>query len=497
MNFNILRLFIQTAINWQVEETNNKNIEINDENKSDNNNDINRDNNSNNNSNNNSGNDNNNGIESMKAIDVDVEDNNHEEKEKDEDKHEEEDSDFYSFLDNNRSETVSLSVAIILGTTFLLSYHHKKINETNSDVQTEPEPISGICDSKISSTMGHRMCNNVFDLQRGEESHDANNNISADKRNISSANSLDQRRKKSILEKLPEVSAEYSYTSQQLFLVANILHECSCEENIYRTDFGSLGTFFGNILHDWLIPNDREISLSNINNNQNDKKYVNSSDKPVVSGSDSFSVSSGTVIKSSEKPDLSAKQLKESMMILGHIYGVLYQFPMIATSTSFIPNYYPTSYSASYSTSSLGSQSQQENRQINSNGFATNSPNTPLAIESIEIIHRLYTYVQYCEGLGNMFGKNEIRSSIAILLKCPEIMTPHTAPSLMGCLRDFIFHSPTQSDKISNGNLPTFSSVPMFSACPPSPSSGHSTFIYAFHFLIIFLSIFLFLFLQT
>jgi hypothetical protein len=134
------------------------------------------------------------------------------------------------------------------------------------------------------------------------------------------------------------------------------------------------------------------------------------------------------------------KQLKESLTILGQIYSVLFHFPMAPLSAD-------------------------------QGGQTPHTQETPLAIGTLDLLSRLYSFTRYCDDLGNVFGKSEVRASVAMIFKSPLVQG--AAPSgLRGALNKAVFYSPSQVSPSPSPSL-----VDLERGSPPvrSSFSGHFT----------------------
>jgi hypothetical protein len=194
-----------------------------------------------------------------------------------------------------------------------------------------------------------------------------------------------------------------------------LIHESALENSLYRSDSGLLGVFASKLIFLWL------------DGQKNTEKAVAGDGKR-----------------------LSAKMLKESVTALGHIYNLLYHFPMVSIPTS-DPGSAPTL-------------------------------SAPLPVETVDLIFQLHSYTLYCESL-NVFGKSEVRACISIIFNSPLLVTATQPTKLKSLLDDVIFcaeplgtlplfstsftSSSCQEDDISTA---TSSSLPRLHSYPFSPS---------------------------
>ena len=211
---------------------------------------------------------------------------------------------------------------------------------------------------------------------------------------------------------IPLVYTHSNFAVHQSLL---LIHESALENCLYRSDSGLLGVFASNLIFPWL----------------DGQKHT----EKAVAG---------------DGKRLSAKMLKESLTVLGHIYNLLYNFPMVSIPTS-DPGSAPTL-------------------------------SAPLPVETVDLIFQLHSYTLYCESL-NVFGKGEVRACIALIFNSPLLVTAIQPTQLKALLDDVIFcaeplgtlplfstsltNSPCKGDDISTA---TTSSLPRLHSYPFSPT---------------------------
>ena len=150
--------------------------------------------------------------------------------------------------------------------------------------------------------------------------------------------------------------------------------------------------------------------------------------------------------RKNQSEKLSTKQLKECLAVLGQIYGILFHFPIVSPQ-----------------------------------GDATSGNLTqPLPLESLHHINRLYSFAQYSDTLGNVFGKAEIRASVAMIFKT-AVVQDESHPPLRRTINDLVFFNPTVNYSSSYTSSPSSSSpssssssssVTTSSTCIPSSSTS-------------------------
>ena len=152
-----------------------------------------------------------------------------------------------------------------------------------------------------------------------------------------------------------------------------IIHESALDNSLYRSDRGLVGLFASNLIFPWL------------NKQKNTEKAVPGDGKR-----------------------LSAKMLKELLTVLGHIYYLLYNFPMVPM---------PTSDPGSVQTLSA-----------------------PLPIGTVDLLFQLHSYTLFCESL-NVFGKGEVRACVTIIFNSPLLLSASEPRPLKALLSEAIFCS--------------------------------------------------------
>ena len=188
-----------------------------------------------------------------------------------------------------------------------------------------------------------------------------------------------------------------------------IIHEIALDNSLYRSDRGLLGLFASNLIFPWL------------EKQKNTEKAVPGDGKR-----------------------LSAKMLKELLTVLGHIYYLLYNFPMVPM---------PTSDPGSVQTLSA-----------------------PLPIGTVELLFQLHSYTLLCESL-NVFGKGEVRACVAIIFNSPLLITASESTPLKNLISEAIFcsePSETLPLPLLCPSIPTSLCATTASSTPFSPLPSHS-----------------------
>jgi hypothetical protein len=278
-----------------------------------------------------------------------------------------------------RNETASLSAALLFGFTFMTKRVEDicaaNAGDDNADGEEEEKGCGG------GGERGGARGGDKGDEEGGEDlcvedytpSHPA---LQSSSNSTSHSEGVVQKRRSPT----PLVYTHGNFAVHQSLL---LIHESALENCLYRSDSGLLGVFASNLIFPWL------------HGQKNTEKSVAGDGKR-----------------------LSAKMLKESLTVLGHIYNLLYHFPMVSIPTS-DPGSAPTL-------------------------------SAPLPVETVDHIFQLHSYTLYCESL-NVFGKGEVRACIAIIFNSPLLVTATQPTKLKALLDDVIFCAEPL------GTLPLFS----------------------------------------
>ena len=279
-----------------------------------------------------------------------------------------------------RNETASLSAALLFGFTFMTKRveNERAANAgyDNADGEEEEEGGGGGEGDEGGGEGGSDACAGDYTLPHNTQQSSSNS--------TSHSEGVVQKRRAPI----PLVYTHSNFAVHQSLL---LIHESALENCLYRSDSGLLGMFASNLIFPCL------------DGQKNTEKAVAGDGKR-----------------------LSAKMLKESLTVLGHIYNILYHFPMVSNPTS-DPGYAPTL-------------------------------SAPLPVETVDLVFQLHSYTLYCESL-NVFGKGEVRACIAVIFNSPLLVTASHPTQLKALLDDVIFCAEPL------GTLPLFSTSLTTSAC--------------------------------
>jgi hypothetical protein len=281
-----------------------------------------------------------------------------------------------------RNETASLSAALLFGFTFMT----KRVENIRSgggegvDTHTEDKDEGG---EGIGGGGGERGEGGGMKVRAGDYTLPHTTQQSSSNSASHSEGVVQKRRAPT-----PLVYAHSNFAVHQSLL---LIHESALENCLYRSDSGLLGVFASNLIFPWL------------DGQKNTERAVAGDGKR-----------------------LSAKMLKESLTVLGHIYNLLYHFPMVSIPV-FDPGSAPTLCA-------------------------------PLPVETVDLIFQLHSYTLYCESL-NVFGKSEVRACIAIIFNSPLLVTATQPTKLKSLLDDVIFCAEPL------GTLPLFSTSLTTSSC--------------------------------